>query len=115
MFLNELSPLYRTMYKVLTDEATEAEAKKGIHKYKTFDVYPAFPWKHDPEVDHTAEDPGVFFRACENAGMVRHVRKEDDRSGGLTMTYSQWLEKHKDEPGFINNMEGKVFENAEKN
>lgn len=111
MFLNELSPLYRTMYKVLTDEATEAEAKKGIHKYKTFDVYPAFPWKHDPEVDHTGEDPGVFFRACENAGMVRHVRKEDDRSGGLTMTYSQWLEKHKDEPGFVNNLEGKGLNN----
>lgn len=113
MFLNELSPLYRTMYKVLTDEATEAEAKKGIHKYKTFDVYPAFPWKHDPQVDHTAEDPGVFFRACENAGMVRHVRKEDDRSGGLTMTYSQWLEKHKDEPGLVNNLERKDFKHAE--
>lgn len=109
MFLNELSPLYRTMYKVLTDEATEAEAKKGIHKYNTLDVYPAFPWKFDPEVDHTAEDPGVFFRACKNAGMVRSVRAEDDqRGGGLTMTYQQWLDKHKNDPGFVNNLEGKV-------
>lgn len=110
MFLDEMSQNNRTMYMCVVNIG---EGKnRDLRRMK---VFPAFPWKFDKDVDHTAEDPGVFFRACENAGMVRHVRKEDDRSGGLTMTYKQWLEKHKDEPGFINNMEGKVFENAEKN
>lgn len=109
MFLSDLSPLNRTMHKGLADNATEQEQKQGIHKYESFKVYPAFPWKFDPKVDHTAEDPKVFFNACENAGMVRHVRAEDDqRGGGLTMTYQQWLDKHKNDPGFVNNLEGKV-------
>lgn len=109
MFLNDLSALNRTMHYGISDFASEEEKKRGKHDIRRFKVYPAFPWKFDPEVDHTAEDPKVFFNACENAGMVRHVRAEDDqRGGGLTMTYQQWLDKHKNDPGFVNNLEGKV-------
>lgn len=113
MFLDDLSDTNRKMFYGIGDYASEEDKKKGKHDIRRFKVFPAFPWKFDKDVDHTAEDPGVFFRACENAGMVRHVRKEDDRSGGLTMTYSQWLEKHKDEPGFVNNLEGKGLNNEE--
>ena len=103
--LDDLSDFCRKMNFCVYDRATEAEKKKKQHNYERLLVYPAFPWKFDKDLDRSAEDPGVFFRACEDNGMIRHIRKIDERAEGLTMTYEQWLAKHKDEPGFVNHME----------
>lgn len=101
MFLNELDDKNRTMYFCIVNRSE----KKDQPDYRRMTVYPAFPWKMVKGVDYKSEDPKVFFQACEDAGMVKHVRKiDDEEKKGLTITYEQWLKKHENEPGFVDRM-----------
>lgn len=105
MWLDELDESYRTMYYGLSDYAEPEQQKKGIHDVRRFTCYPPYPWKLN-DTDHFADNPRTFWEACLNAGMVRNVRKEDiETRYSEPITYQQWLERHKDEPGFVNHME----------
>lgn len=100
MYLDELDEKYKIMYYGLGD-FSEGD-KKGIKDIRRFSCYPPYPWKSG---EHFADDPKVFWKACENAGLVKSVRKEDiENRYEQTLTYEQWLAKHEGEPGFVNNM-----------
>lgn len=103
MNLDDLSDSYRKMYYGIGDYAEPEEQKKGIHDVRRFTTYPAFPWKFDG-TDHSKDNARTFYEIAERSGIAKHMRKEDDPNNEPLLTYSQWLERHKDEPGFVNHI-----------
>lgn len=98
MYLDELDEKYTTMFYGIGDFSDE----KGVKDVRRFACYPPFPWEGG---EHLMDDPKLFWEACQNAGLVRNVRKEDiEQKYEPTITYEQWLAKHQNEPGFVNHM-----------
>lgn len=105
MNLDSLADIYKKMYYGITDYAEPEEQKKGIHDVRRFSTYPAFPWKQDG-TDHIRDNPKTFYEIAERSGIAKHVRREDDPDREQPITYSQWVERHRNDPGWVNNLEG---------
>lgn len=103
MNLEDLSEAYKKMYYGVGDFAEPEEQKKGQHDVRRFTTYPAYPWKFDG-TDHSKDNARTFYEIAERSGIAKHMRKEDDHSTEPLLTYSQWLEKHKNDPGFVNHI-----------
>ena len=101
--LTDLSPLNKEVPLCTVDLASEEERKKGIHDQRTMTTYPAYPWRFDG-TDHSKDNAKVFCDIAKQSGIMRDVRAENKQRDDRLMTYSQWLEKHKDEPGFVNHI-----------
>lgn len=100
MYLTDLKDCYRIMHTCIGDVG-EGKA----HDYRRFSCYPPFPWRIDG-TDHSKDNPYNFFRICEQNGYVKHVPAAETKETGENITYQQWLEKHQNEPGFVNHMIG---------
>ena len=103
MRIEDMSPVYKTLHYGIGDWAEPEEQKKGIHDVRRFKSYPAYPWKFDKEADHTKDNPKFFYDMCEQAGITKHTRAEEERQD-TPISYSQWVERHKDEPGWVNHI-----------
>ena len=103
MRVEDMSDAYTRLHYGVGDYAEPEEQKRGVHDVRRFKCYPAFPWKFDKEADHTKDNPEFFYGMCEQAGIAKHVRAEDQTQEPL-LTYSQWVEKHKNDPGWVNNI-----------
>ena len=107
MNLDDMSSAYRVLNYGIADWADDADRKKGIHDVRRFGVYPAFPWKMDG-TDHREDNALFFIRECVKSGRSLIIRAEDidKHHTEPTITYTQWLEMHKNDPGFVNYLEG---------
>lgn len=103
--LQDLSPLNREMPLCIADLATEEERKRGVHDIKTFQTYPPYPWAFTKEADHSQDNPKVFCDIARQSGIMRDLRAEDKRVDDRPISYEQWLERHENEPGWVNNLE----------
>jgi len=104
-YTDELSDSYRTLPYGITDNATDADRKRNVHDYYRFEVYPAYPWKFDKEIDRTQEDPRRFCIAAKSAGMMKSRRAEDRKGYEERITYAEWLRRNQSKPGFRNHLE----------
>lgn len=111
MKLEDLADEFKVMFTGIGDWAEPEDQKKGIHDVRRFETYPAYPWKNNG-VDHLNDDPKAFCQIAKNNGYMQHIRKED-----LTVkfdppiTYSEWVERHKDEPGWVNHISERLYGN----
>lgn len=67
-------------------------------------VYPAYPWKLKSG-DHSNEDPRFFSAVATKYGLINHLYKEHMATTDIPITYTEWVERHKEEEGWINHME----------
>lgn len=96
--LDSLRDEYRTLNYCIWNNSEDPKVKD----YKITKVYPTFPWKFDEEVSHINDNPVRFCQMAESAGLITYARKADvPPSDDKPITYSEWLERHKDEPGFV--------------
>ena len=106
MRLEDLAEQYKVMFTGIGDWAEPEDQKKGIHDVRRFETYPAYPWKNNG-VDHLNDDPKTFAAICKNSGLMKCVRKEEiTLRYDQPISYSEWVARHKDEPGWVNNLEG---------
>ena len=107
--LKDLSPLNKEMPYCVGDYASDEEKKKGIHDIRYSTVYPAYPWKFDKDADHSKDNAKVFSDIAKQSGVMRDVRAEDRRNDDRPISYSQWVERHRNEPGWVNHLEDKII------
>ncbi len=102
--LNQLAGYYKRLPYCYGDDATEEERRKGIHNEKMERVYPAFPWKWDGS-DHFNDDPRYFSALATKYGLINHLTREHWATGADPLiSYKQWVELHKDDPNWVNNI-----------
>ena len=106
--LNQLSSANRQMPCCIGDLADEAQKKKGIHDIQRFSVYPAYPWLADG-TDHSQDNARVFSDIARQSGVMRDVRAEDRKNDERPISYTQWLERHRNEPGWVNNLDTTII------
>ena len=104
MNLDQLSPFCKTMHYCVGNVSED----KNKPEYKVFRVYPTYPWKFDG-TDHSNDDARFFYQSCERAGLAKHMRQVEEKvQAEPPTTYTDWLSKHENEDGFVNNMVGDV-------
>ena len=104
MRIEDLSPAFKTLHYGIGDWAEPEEQKKGIHDVRRFKTYPAFPWKFDG-TDHSQDNAAFFYGMCEQAGIAKHVSAEEEHRDNRPISYREWVERHKNEPGWVNHLE----------
>ncbi len=97
---------YGEMHECVYDAAPENEQKQGTHDIRTVKCYPAFPWKQEEGVSHIEDDPVFFGQVAEKAGKMQFVRAADKQETEKPITYEEWVKRHENEPGWVNNLEG---------
>ena len=102
--LKDMSPLDSVMPLCVGDHASDEDKKKGIHDIRYERTYPPYPWKYDGETDHSMDNAKVFCDIAKQAGIMRDRKLGEQKPYEPLITYSQWLAKHKDEPGFVNHI-----------
>lgn len=104
MNIEDLSDSCKKLPYGLGDFAEPEDQKKNVHDIRRFTTYPAYPWKFDG-TGHSKDNPKTFYEIAVSAGIAGHVRKEEEPDSGVPITYTQWVEKHRNEPGWVNYME----------
>lgn len=107
MNLEDLADEYKVMFTGIGDWAEPEDQKKGIHDVRRFETYPAYPWKNNG-TDHFNDNAKTFCDIAKNSGLIKHIRKEDLTTHfDPPISYSEWVERHKNEPGWVNHLETK--------
>lgn len=106
MDLMDLSPLNAETPSCVADLASDEDRKKGIRDIHYLSTYPAYPWTFDRR-ERSKENAKTFCDIAKQSGVMKTVRAEDKKQEPL-LTYSQWVEKHKNDPGWVNNLEGNI-------
>lgn len=106
--LKDMSPLGSVMPLCVGDHASDEDKKKGMHDIRYEHTYPPFPWKFDGETDHSKDSAKVFCDIAKQAGIMRNAKQGETKPIEPLLTYSQWVQLHSIDPGWVNNLEGNI-------